>query len=254
MRLVLILTTACVLAFVAVFATLYQKIAPPSLPATKPTPTTITTPQGWDDYGVRPGVSNAPKATFCGNGANAFHVVFLVDASGSMAVSSNGGESNWDLVRAKMLLSLAHLREVQDFAVLFFQEGAPLDMPAKRLLPANPENRAAAEKFITEVRCRGSGTDPVPALNRAFDLLAEADATRKGKIIFFLTDGDFRDNDAVLKCVRERNKNKDVHIYTYLWRWQGSESIVKLMKQIAQETSGKCKNVLEQAASSPSIP
>jgi hypothetical protein len=203
---------------------------------------------GWAPFGHPPSNGGPPgmKATLIGLGGNAHHVIYCIDSSGSMAFSGHGEGSVFDSVRRQMQISISHLRDVQDFHVVFFQEGPPIEMPSKRLLPATPESRVAAVRFIHEQVARGGGgTDPIPALNRCFDLMRTADSTRQGKQIYLLTDGAFRDNEAVLRCIRERNKAKDVHIFTYLYGQQDDESVVRLMRQIAVETGGKYKNITE---------
>jgi uncharacterized protein with von Willebrand factor type A (vWA) domain len=126
-----------------------------------------------------------------------------------------------------------------------FQEGPVIEMPAKRLQPVTPETRTSAARWLGEVVPHGAGSDPVPALNHCFDVLANADKARKGKQIFLLSDGAFPNNDSVLRCVKERNKARDVHVFTYLYGDQDDESAVKLMKDIAAETAGKYKNITE---------
>ena len=201
---------------------------------------------GWAQFGVGSGGSgHGPKSAFLGNGGNAHHVVFCIDASGSMAFAGQSGGSVFDVVREQMLKSISHLATVQDFDIVMFQEGPVIEMPARRLQPVTPETRTAAARWLGEVVPHGAGSDPVPCLNRCFDVLAHADKTRKGKQIFLLTDGAFPDNDAVLRCVRERNKAKDVHVFTYLMGQQDDESAVKLMRDIAVQTGGKYKNIAE---------
>ena len=200
---------------------------------------------GWAEFGPGTGGNgHGPKSAFFGVGGNAHHVVFCVDATGSMAMPGKNGVA-FDVVREQMLRSISHLAPVQDFHVVIFKEGPVLELPDKRLLPVTPENRTAAAHWLGEVIPYGAGDDPVPALNRCFDVLEQADKDRKGKQIFLLTDGAFPNNDAVLRCIRQRNKAKDVHVFTYLMGEQDDESAVKLMKDIAAETGGKYKNITE---------
>jgi len=79
----------------------------------------------------------------------------------------------------------------------------------------------------------------------ALVMLANADNARKGKQIFLLTDGAFPNNDEVARCIKNRNKSHDVHVFTYLYGDQDDQSAIKLMKDIAIETGGKYKNVME---------
>ena len=199
---------------------------------------------GWAQFGPGSGGSgHGPRSAFLGNGGNAHHVVFCIDSSGSMAFATHSGGSVFDIVRAQMLISISHLAPVQDFHIVMFQEGPPIELPAKRLSPVTPENRTAAAYWLNQVIPHGAGSDPIPALKRCFDVLANADKARKGKQIFLLTDGAFPNNDAVLQCVK--GQVKDVHVFTYLYGEQNDDSIIKLMKDIATHTGGKYKNITE---------
>jgi uncharacterized protein with von Willebrand factor type A (vWA) domain len=201
---------------------------------------------GWAQFGPGSGGSgHGPRSAFLGSGGNAHHVVFCIDASGSMALAGRSGGSEFDNVRAQMLTSISRLAAVQDFHIVMFQSGPPIEMPARRLLPVSPETRTAAARWLGEVVPHGAGSDPVPALNRCFDVLAGADKARKGKQIFLLTDGAFPDNEEVLRCIKNRNKARDVHVFTYLYGEQEDQSAIKLMKDIAFETGGKYKNVAD---------
>jgi hypothetical protein len=201
---------------------------------------------GWAQFGPGSGGSgHGPRSGFMGNGGNAHHVVFCIDASGSMAFASKAGGSVFDVVRVQMLTSISRLAPVQDFHVVMFQEGPPIELNAKRLMPVTPESRSSAARWLNEVVPHGAGSDPIPALGRCFDVLANADKARKGKQIFLLTDGAFPNNDAVVKFVKDRNKAKDVHVFTYLYGEQEDESAVKMMREIAVDTGGKYKNITE---------
>jgi hypothetical protein len=191
------------------------------------------------------GSGHGPRCCFICCGCNAHHVVFCIDASGSMAFPSKSGGSVFDVVRTQMLTSISHLAAVQDFDIVMFREGPVLELSAKGLQAVTPEGRTAAAQWLNQVTPHGAGSDPVPALNRAFDVLDNADKTRKGKMIFLLTDGAFPNNDAVLKCVNERNKAKDVHVFTYLYGELDDPNAVKLMKDIATQSAGKYKNIIE---------
>ena len=201
---------------------------------------------GWAD--VTPGSGGSghgPRSAFICFGGNAHHVVFCIDASGSMAFPSKNGGSVFDVVRTQMLTSISRLAAVQDFDIVMFQEGPVLELSAKGLQAVTPQGRTAAAQWLNQVVPHGAGSDPVPALNRAFDVLDQADKARKGKQIFLLTDGSFPNNDAVLKCVNERNKARDVHVFTYLYGEQDDPSAVKLMKDIATQSAARYKNIRE---------
>jgi Mg-chelatase subunit ChlD len=178
-------------------------------------------------------------------GGNANHVVFCIQATGSMAMALAGRNvgSVFDGVREQMLKSISHLTAAQDFQVVIFQDaGAPIEMPAKRLQPVTPENRVLAARWLGKVIPHGTGGEAGPALDRCFDILNAAKG--KDKAIILVTDGT-RNNNAILKCIRDRNTSKDVHVFIVLYGEQNDESAVKIMRDIATETGGKYKNITE---------
>jgi len=164
---------------------------------------------------------------------NAHHVVFVVDRSGSMI-------DTFDYVRKEMLRSIADLRPPQDFHVILFAAGLPIENAAKRLVPAEFVHKEQVAEFLQSVRAQGQ-TDPVPALRRAFQVLAEAN-DKPGKVIHLLTDAVFPDNDRVLALIRRMNARKDVHIFPILYGHSRPEAVA-VMKRIAGENSGEFRYV-----------
>jgi len=184
---------------------------------------------------VASGSRAGPKSSFFGSGGNAHHIVYVVDRSGSM---SAGGV--WDIVRREMLVSVSKLREIQDFHIILFAEGPPLEPKVRRLAPGTRKNKIGAADFLQDVIAQGR-TNPVPALNRAFDVMRGANR-RPGKLIYLLTDGAFPDNKRVLKTIESRNKQKDVKINTYLYGHEG-RAAVDVMTRIAGDNGGIFKTV-----------
>ena len=167
---------------------------------------------------------------------NVHHIVYVIDRSGSMV-------EEFDTVRREMLRSISYLVARQDFHVILFSHSRPLEVGARRLMPAKRIYKESAAKFLDSVRA-GGRTDPIPALRRAFEVLDRADTRggRTGKLIFLLTDGSFPDNAAVLAAVRQLNVNKTVLVNTYLYGHRPPEA-EKVMKQIAEECNGRYKYV-----------
>ena len=167
---------------------------------------------------------------------NVHHIVYVIDRSGSMV-------EEFDAVRTEMLKSISYLTARQDFHVILFSSGRPLEAAAGRLVPARRLHKESAAEFLEGVRARDR-TDPIPALRRAFEVLDRADTRggRTGKLIFLLTDGNFPDNAAVLAAVRRLNGNKTVLVNTYLYGRRPPEA-EKVMKQIAEECHGRYKYV-----------
>jgi uncharacterized protein with von Willebrand factor type A (vWA) domain len=191
-------------------------------------------------YGLgRGGQGKGPKTKFFdpgGGGGNAYHVVYVIDRSGSMI-------DTFGSVRQEMLISISHLRPPQDFHVILFAAGAPKELEHRRLVPATGSYKGDVGRFLEPIRAEGK-TDPVPALNRAFDVLAGADPKLPGKLIYLLTDGVFPDNQKVLDVIRKRNAGakKDVLINTFLYGNRPPEA-EKVLQTIAAENGGLYKFV-----------
>jgi hypothetical protein len=181
-----------------------------------------------------------PPTNFAGTGGEAYHIVYLIDRSGSMVAT-------FKQIRDEVAKSVAALKPNQDFHIVFFGGRTAMEAPAKKLIPATDENKKDIAEFIKGIPSHGQ-TQPAPAVERAFDVLDEASRARPGKLIYLLTDGDFKDekgtndNAAVLKILSERNANKDVVIHTILFGKLSADG-EKLLKQIAQENGGKYKFV-----------
>ena len=185
------------------------------------------------NFGFAAETGDAPSAKLFGLGGNAYHVVYVIDRSGSMTTTFN-------LVRQELLISISKLKPVQDFHVILFSTGEPLENSPLKLVSATKRNKAGVAEFLTDIRGAG-GTDPVPALKRAFEVLARA-GTKPGKLIYLLTDGEFPDNNMVIETVRSLNPKGDVHINTFLYGHRPANAVA-VMKQIAAENGGRYKYV-----------
>ncbi len=108
--------------------------------------------------------------------------------------------------------------------------------------PATAENKKAAAKFIDSVAAYGGeGTDPVGALGRCQKVLAKAGRDAPGKVVFLLTDGAFRNNDDVYRCIRRCFH--DVQFCTFLVGGDLDDTIIKMMKDAAARTGGQYKEI-----------
>lgn len=175
-----------------------------------------------------------PSTTVIRSRFSGYHVVFVIDRSGSMA-------DTFDRLRMELLRTISGMNNQQDFHVVFFASGNPVENPPQQLVPASIEYKQAASKFLATVQPIGQ-TDPVPALKRAFDVLGKADARKKGKVIFLLTDGAFPDNPKVLDLIRSRNADKSVSIFTCQYN-DRSQDAAATLRRIASENRGKFRQV-----------
>lgn len=162
-------------------------------------------------------------------------VVFVIDRSGSMA-------STFDVVVQEMLMSIARMdwREGHRFHVVLFSEKAAVECAPARLVPATRANKLMAADFLSQITTTGQ-TDPLPAISRAFEVLA-AGKGREGKLIFLLTDGVFPDNAKVLAAIDRLNAEKGVCINTILFGRRPGEAEA-VLKQIATNSGGTFKYV-----------
>ncbi len=103
--------------------------------------------------------------------------LFIVDISGSM--------HGFPLDTTKVLLKdlLANLKETDRFNILFFAGGS--SVLARESLPATPSNLKRAVAMLDSMQA-GGGTELLPALQRAFEMPYDEDASR---IIAIITDG-----------------------------------------------------------------
>jgi len=179
--------------------------------------------------------AKAPRSRFFGAGGNAHHIVYLVDRSGSML-------DTLDLVKMEIARSIGGLQRIQDFHVIFFATGEPVEKPPPHLVPATDRFRQSAARFLKGIRAEGR-TDPIPALERAFEVLRRASGRRPGKLIYLLTDGEFPDNQQVLKRLKTLNADRKVHINTILYSIDLPYDMDRpkgeaVLKQIARENGG----------------
>lgn len=189
--------------------------------------------------GLRGGGGGGPQSNFFGKGGNAHHVVYVIDRSGSML-------ETFDKLRAELLNSISKLKPVQDFHVIFFAAGKPQENPPQQLVQASPERRQEAAEFLGGITCEGQ-TDPVPALQRAFEVLDKADTKKKGKLIYLLTDGRFPDNKKVEDVINKYNSTakEKVFICTFLYGDKEKDASAFLEK-LAKDNKGKFKIITDE--------
>ncbi len=177
---------------------------------------------------VRSGPLSSSDSVFVGTRRSAPDLVYVVDKSGSMV-----DRLPW--VKIEVATSIGQLTEFQDFHIVLYGISAE-GGPAEGLIPATEENKLKAARFLRGIRAQGQA-DPVPALERAFEVLSRADTTNRRKLIYLFTDGVFPDNEKVLEVIRMLNKHKEVWVNTYLLG-ERHPVAVSVLKRIASETGG----------------
>ncbi len=127
------------------------------------------------------GVGGKARTSVFGAPGEGYTFVYVFDRSGSM-----GGSGRNALMAAKreLLASLQQLEPTHQFQIIFYNDRLTVFNPgdnAARLIYANEQNKAAAERFINSITAEG-GTEHYAAL--LFALKFRPD------VIFFLTDAD----------------------------------------------------------------
>jgi len=185
---------------------------------------------GLTPFGPGSGSGGLPNIFGPGVVRSAHSVAFLCDSSGSML-------SKFDALRGELDKAIMTLRANQSFDTIFFGDNRSISL-SPSLVMATPQNKVRATNFLEGVTPRGP-TDPLPALELAFQ--------QRPELIFVLTDGDFPDNDAVLKRIRELNRQKKVKINTIAFVGEGDNdtAFISLLKQIAAENGGIYKHVVQ---------
>jgi DNA-directed RNA polymerase subunit RPC12/RpoP len=187
------------------------------------------------DFGLTTGGSGAgPRSRFFGTGGNAYHIVYVVDRSGSML-------DTFDEVRDEMIRSVCRLSPAQCFHVIFFASGTPKENPPRGLVYATVARKGEAVKYLKAIQPQGQ-TDPIPALQRAFQVLGNTRNRKRGKLVYLLTDAEFVDSEKVLEAIRKMNAGKQVHINTILHHHR-SPAAMKTLRRIADENGGRFKFV-----------
>ncbi|MDE2680637.1 MAG: prepilin-type N-terminal cleavage/methylation domain-containing protein [Verrucomicrobiota bacterium] len=123
-------------------------------------------------------------------------LIFLIDKSGSMR-----GE-RLAVAKKALMNTLQQMEEGSKFYIYFFNREADA-MPASAMLDASPDNINRMAEWLGTRDAQG-GTDPIPALNGAFD--------HEPTEIWLLTDGQF--HPKVMDTVNKLNPGKDIKVNT----------------------------------------
>ncbi|MDD4890195.1 MAG: VWA domain-containing protein [Phycisphaerae bacterium] len=181
--------------------------------------------------GVGPGVGGGVDFYTPDHGEK---IVFVVDKSGSML-------REFDFVKAELIRAISRLGPKQEFHVIFFDDGRPLELTVggrTGLQRAAGANRAAAVEWIRPITAgsHGGGTDPRQALERAMKLQGGPP-----DLVFFLTDGLFPEDSVTL--LAKLNKDKKVRVNTISFVRDEGDA---LLRKIAEQNRGTFRFVKEE--------
>jgi hypothetical protein len=191
-------------------------------------------------FGTPGGGAMGPKGPVFGHGGNARRIVFVCDASGSMI-------NKFSSLKRELEKAVNNLRIPQSFDIVFFQDGKATVLSKDRLkmeslVLATPDFKRGASAFLEDVTTT-STSDPMPGLTVAF--------ARQPDLIYLLTDGDFPDNDAVLKKVKELNKpgangkKAKINTIAFVNDKDTDVAFLKLLETIAADNGGTFIKVAE---------
>ncbi len=179
-----------------------------------------------------------PKSKFMNvGGGNATQIIFICDASGSMG-------TKFEILKDQIRQSVAALKPVQFFNIIFFNNNVAYPLDPNRLVAANPEGKRRAYEFLNTI-VPGPDSNPIPALQVAFK--------QNPQLVYFLTDGEFEfsmdANAQVLKTLQELNRDGKTKINTIAFvnadekgaLAERSAGFVELLKTIAKEHGGVFK-------------
>jgi Ca-activated chloride channel family protein len=163
-------------------------------------------------------------------------VVFCVDTSGSMLEGKK-----MEQARAALKYCVEHLRPGDRFNIVDFSTVART-FREKGLADVSDENRAAALRYVENLRPRG-GTAIQEALETSLDLLGDSDRL---KMILFATDGlptiGERNPEALLKRVSNKN-TRDVRLFVF---GEGFDVNTRLLDFLALKNRGEADYILPE--------
>jgi hypothetical protein len=145
-------------------------------------------------------------------------------------------------LKNELRLPIEDLHPQQRFGVVFFQDDRAVYLSKSELLPATARNRASAMEFLDEVTTT-STSEPTRALRFAF--------ARRPDVIYFVTDGDFPDNDPVRSEVWRLNYRLRACVNTVQLFNQATDdaNLSPLLKKIAADHGGDFRRIDEPTLS-----
>jgi len=185
-------------------------------------------------FGAPGGGAIGPHGPVFGSGGNARKIVFVCDSTGSML-------NKMASLKDQLQKAVGGLRPIQSFNIVFFHDEKCLALNMNELVPATPESKRNAFRFLDDITASGT-TDPLPAIETAFK--------QQPQLIYLLSDAaDFPDNKAVLELCRKLNPGHKIKVNTILFYENSTEAEQNkdsedLMVQIAKEAGGNFKHVI----------
>ena len=172
------------------------------------------------------------------DGGDASRIVFVADSCGVVSMA---------MLKEQLARAIASLVPTQSFDVVFFKKNGCESLAEfahkQGLIPATMDAKRQAfgrNGFLDRITQTFDNGDPIPAIQVAFKC--------DPQLIYLVAGGDFSDNDAVLKKVRELMKDHPkVKVNTIAFTGDGDNDIayLDLLKKIASESGGVFRRVKE---------
>jgi hypothetical protein len=184
---------------------------------------------------TRPTTTRPWRSVAFADPGDAKRIVFVCDASGSMIGKMSS-------LKNELRLAIEDLQPQQRFGVVFFQDDRAVYLSKSELLPVTARNKASAMEFLDEVTTT-STSEPTRALRFAF--------ARRPDVVYFVTDGDFPENNHVRSEVWRLNYGLRARVNTVHLFNQATDdaSLSPLLKKIAADHRGDFRRIDEPALS-----
>ena len=167
-------------------------------------------------------------ASFFGVEARGSRFAYIVDVSGSMDAE------RLTALKHELAASIMSLAEQSQFTVVVYNSQA-FSLTGSKWLPGDEDSKAQVRTEIAALQASG-GTDPIPGFQSIFAMKPRPDA------IYFMTDGEFADNDLVIATISRLNEqgSKPIPIHCLTLVEDGGAEV---MKKIARRSRGTYRHV-----------
>jgi hypothetical protein len=184
-------------------------------------------------FGTPGGGIPGPRGKVFGAGGNARTIAFVCDSSGSMI-------NTFGTLRSELQKAVDGLKPIQSFSILFFSNDKYQAFENGALVPATPDNKRKAFKWLADVTTTGT-SNPVAGLELALKT--------KPQLMYVLTDGDFPNNDEIVTKINAMNTPKVTRINTIAFVQsrddEVSQSFTDFLNTIAKSNGGVFRMVAE---------
>ena len=176
---------------------------------------------------------NGPKSGFYGTGGNAYKIVYLCDASGTMT-------NVFDPLRMELQRSINNLREVQSYNVIFFRDSQTLCFNETSLVRAENGNKTRTTQWLEDKVTPAGQTDPFEAIRKAFAM--------QPQLLYVLTDGfdNVSSYEKVVEEFRKLNPDKKIKVNTILIESRPDPELRAVLEKIAKESGGTFQKLNSQ--------